>query len=751
MRARGLVVPTVLALVACDPEIASDRGDWTLAFPDLVRHPLGWPAPHLVAAGTRLCPVLSCKTCPEGQVCDDAPIAATGLLTPIGDGCYRADLPGDVTWTVGAPCVAEGMEPDTAAMRVVALADLAARARRGDDLLVESYVASDLLTAEGPWQPDPPAPRRVVAGAQVSFFVDLYEAATDLSVLRDRGDVAWTTDAGRDPVAYPGAAVELVAFAGTAATPRLDLDDRTWPLEPVLGVDSAEATALELATAALDGAPVLARAIARDGAGRPLHGAPVTWSVDDHALALHPRAANPDVLDLSDECRAPEARGGPREATLRARWRGLEATRTLRWTGEADPADPNWQPHDSCTDGGGGCGGCGVDPGGDLLALAALLLLLPRRRRARVTHVPRTLALGTCLILPATACSDPPALAPTATRELGALAWDPRISGRDGGYSARVGDRVLFVFGDTTAEKAPDALPGFLNNTACSTVDLDASDGLFPLVEHLEERGYPHEFLPLTDTELAYEHQHNGPDCGASCEGIALWPGPVIPDPARGRVLVFYAKLLQRPGALDVTVLGTSIAAWDADLPTQAKRPIVRPDSHEPTLLFQDGDPEFAAAALAEGDDLLAFTCEGDGFDKPCRLARAPLADALTREAWRFYAGDGAWSRAAGEAEALFQGAPMMTVHRHPASGQYVAVYAEPASTRIVLRTAPAPEGPWSDAAELHRPRTPLAATTIYGALLHPELARDGGATDYLTYYLGETGTIQLVEISWPN
>lgn len=748
MRARGLVVSTVLALAGCDPEIPGERGDWTLAFPGLVPHPLGWPAPRLVVEGARLCPVLSCKTCPEGQPCDDAPISAAGPISPTGDGCFHADAPGDVVWTVGAPCVAAGMPPDTAAMRVVALADLAARARRDDDLIVETY-AGDLVTAEGAWQADPGAPARVIAGAQVSFFVDLFEAATGQAVLRDRGDVAWTTDSGRPPVTYPGDAAELVTFAGTTATPRLDLDDRTWPLEPVLGVDPADATALELAVASLDDGPQLARAIARDASGRPLHGAPVTWSVDDRALALHPRSVNPDVIDVSDGCRAPEDRGGPREATLRARWRGLEATRTIRWTGVALDPDPNWSPDASCSDD-QGCGCRAPHPGGGgLLVLAALLLL---RRRRRAAPVSRALALGTCLFLPATACSDPPAFTPTATRELGALAWDPRIAGRDGGYSARVGDRVLFVFGDTTAEKAPDALPGFLNNTACSTVDLDASDGLFPLDEHLEERGYPHEFLPLTDAELAHEAAHNGPDCGAACEGVALWPGPVVPDPARGRVLVFYAKLFQRPGPLNVTVVGTSLAVWDTALATHATRPRVAPDSAEPTLLFQGGDPEFAAAALADGDDLLAYTCEGkNGLDKPCRLARAPLADALDRAAWRFYAGDGDWSSDAKDADELFQGAPMMTVHRHPASGLYVAAYTEPVSTHIVMRTAPAPEGPWSDAATLHRPHTPLAGTTIYGSLIHPELARDGGATDYLTYYLGETGTIQLVEISWPR
>jgi hypothetical protein len=347
------------------------------------------------------------------------------------------------------------------------------------------------------------------------------------------------------------------------------------------------------------------------------------------------------------------------------------------------------------------------------------------------------------------ACADPPALRVAGARELGALAWERDVRWRDGGYSARVGERSVWVFGDTTADKNPDALPGFLNNTACATPDLDARDGLFPLVEHRDGDGYPHEFIPLTADERAHELEHGGPGCGDTCEGIALWPGPIVPDPARGRAFVFYSKLLQRPGELNITIIGTSLAVWDAALPEHAVRPEVAPGSDEPTLLFRDGEAELAAAALADGEYLLAYACDGDGFDRPCRLARAPLADPLTRAAWQWHTRRGDWSSDPDDAAPLFDGAPMMTVHHKPERGLYVAVYAAPGGTEIDLRTAPRPEGPWSDAETIHHPLAPLADSTVYGALFHPELQQDGGAVDYLTYYLGDTGTIQLVEIAW--
>jgi hypothetical protein len=345
-------------------------------------------------------------------------------------------------------------------------------------------------------------------------------------------------------------------------------------------------------------------------------------------------------------------------------------------------------------------------------------------------------------------CGDPPALRPLATRELGALRWDPAVGGRDGGYSGRVGDRALWVFGDTGGRTRPGHL-GFANNTACVTADGDARDGLFPMEEKLDPDGYLLEFLPLTADEAAYERAHADPaTCGDACEGVALWPGPVIHDPARRRVLIVYAKLYQRPGPLDITVVGTSLAVWDASLAGTAVRPVVAPDSDEPTLLFRAGEGELAAAALAVDDTLLAYTCAGDGFDAPCRLARAPLADPLRRAAWEFWGGSG-WSPAWSDAAELFQGAPMMTVHWNAHGAVWVATYARPAGNEVAIRTAPRPEGPWSDEAVIHAGREPLVGSTSYGGLMHPELSRDGGKIEYLTYYLHETGTIELVEVAW--
>lgn len=344
---------------------------------------------------------------------------------------------------------------------------------------------------------------------------------------------------------------------------------------------------------------------------------------------------------------------------------------------------------------------------------------------------------------------EAPALRAAGTRELGAMRWDPAVAGRDGGYSAQVGGRALWVFGDTGGRTPPGHL-GYANNTACVLADDDARDGLFECEELLDADGYLFEFLPLTAAEAAHEAEHGDPArCGDRCEGVALWPGPAIHDPARGRVLVIYAKLYQRPGFLNIDVVGTSIAVWDEELRGGAVRPELRPGDAEPTLLFRGDEPQLAAAALVVDDMLLAYSCDGDdGFDRPCVLMRAPLADPLRREAWEFR-GEGGWSSDASDARELFQGAPMMTVHWNGYAGVYVATYAAPAGNEVMIRSAARPEGPWSEEAEIHAGRAPLAGSSMYGALMHPELTRDGGRTEYLSYYQVESGTIELVEVAW--
>jgi hypothetical protein len=362
-------------------------------------------------------------------------------------------------------------------------------------------------------------------------------------------------------------------------------------------------------------------------------------------------------------------------------------------------------------------------------------------------------ALGTASALCAAACSGdgaPPAAKVVATRELGPLAFAPVIRGRDGGYSAGWAGRSVWDFGDTVLMTPASDGETWRSSTFCATTDLDASDGLSALTDPLDAAGGPGEFLPFTPEEQAFNDAHFSnaskatctDDCGARW---ALWPGPILPNPAGPDALVFYGKITARPGAFNFSVVGTSVATW-ASPDARPVRPTVRPGADEPTLLFGADEPNFASAALVVGSDVYAYACPDS-----CLLARVPYARATDRAAWTFLAKDGSWSADWRDAERLFDGSTMMTVAWNDALASYLAVYSEPLSSDLKYRTAPAPEGPWSDARLLLHAMPPTDDGWVYSGLAHAELARDGGLTQYVSYFRARgflAGELRLVEVA---
>ncbi|WP_437590179.1 DUF4185 domain-containing protein [Sorangium sp. So ce1000] len=365
----------------------------------------------------------------------------------------------------------------------------------------------------------------------------------------------------------------------------------------------------------------------------------------------------------------------------------------------------------------------------------------------------RTMGAAAVALVCAGCGADPPEAAVRAVRDLGALEFAPAIRGRDGGYSARWGDRSVWVFGDTTLEISKEDRPGWRSSTFCVTDDLDASDGLSSLTEPLDATGAPGEFLPFTEEELASNLAPFNPLPDVTCEedcGVhyALWPGPIVADEKAGRALIFYSKLQARPGFI-LDVLGSSIAVWES-LDAPPVRPELRPDAADPTLLFDADEPQLTSAALVRDGMLYAYACACSGLTCPCLVARAALADATERGAWRFFS-DGRWVEGYRQAEPVMAGAPMMSVHWNEHVGRYIALYSEPMSSEVSLRTAPAPEGPWSDSAVAFTAEAPPNPEAWpYAGLAHAELAREGGRVEYATYFR-ETGIlegeIRLVEL----
>lgn len=356
------------------------------------------------------------------------------------------------------------------------------------------------------------------------------------------------------------------------------------------------------------------------------------------------------------------------------------------------------------------------------------------------------------LCLVAAGC-DPAPLPVGATvlfsKDFGPIQFEPMVKGRDGGFSAMIGAVSAWTFGDTNLTGA--AVDGETRraSTFGVTNDLDASDGVSGLVEPLDANGAPGEFLPFAADELAFNQAHAGDPCtaGADCGARkALWPGPIVVRNGEGRL--FYAKVDASAGS-STGVVGTGIASWDGQNPPS--RLTIDAAASEPTVLFPNATFGGVAGAVLVEDQVYAYFCAPEFVIFACRVGRAPWDALTTASAWTFYDGL-AWQADFAKAKVIMQGAAALTVHFSAHVGKYLAVFSTPLADTLELKTAAAPEGPWSSSAVFFVGKKPLVANqTDYGAIAHAEYARDGGKVEYVTYYRpGDlSGEMHLVEVTF--
>ena len=346
-----------------------------------------------------------------------------------------------------------------------------------------------------------------------------------------------------------------------------------------------------------------------------------------------------------------------------------------------------------------------------------------------------------CLALLAACAVAPRPLQVQSSRELGALAFDSSVHARDGGFSARFGARSVWLFGDTILTRPGVDGTRWRSSTVAWTTELDAGDGLSGLEDPLDAAGAPGEFLPFTADEAAFNAAHFGPHVPeADRRRWALWPGPVVVDPASGRGVVFFALLECGSGQWDFRPVAHALARWNG--PGQ---PVERPLQ----LQFPAADVVLGQGAVLHDGWLYAYGCRTVGLTWPCIVARAPWATALDRTAWRFWNGS-RWVEEAAAAVAVMDAAPMLSVHWNAHLGAWLAAYSVPLENRLAVRTAPAPEGPWSERVVVHEGKPAAEGAWNYAGLAHAELAAEGGRVEYLSYYRptgplsGELALVQL-------
>lgn len=341
------------------------------------------------------------------------------------------------------------------------------------------------------------------------------------------------------------------------------------------------------------------------------------------------------------------------------------------------------------------------------------------------------LALSVGLGLWACEQGPPAALRVVTAEEVGLLEQSTLIIGRDGGYSAVVWGRSVWVYGDTVLTVEDASGTNWHHNSYSITEDLDPTDGITGFEEPLDPAGAPAYFIHPTAEEEAFNALHRGDPCQVEPCGArwAVWPGPLVFDEARDRALVFYGLIYAEPGDFNFHGVGQSIALWER-LEDSPWRPVVDPLAEHPTLLFGEGEPGFGPGAIIQGDSLYSFSCDSHGLDHPCLLAQAPLATVLDRDAWRYWDGS-AWSAELSRAAPVFDGAPILTVAWNEALGLFLAVYSEPLENGVMVRTSEALTGPWSAEKKLFTAHRPAGGDGwVYDAVLHAEYSTPGDPGD---------------------
>lgn len=376
------------------------------------------------------------------------------------------------------------------------------------------------------------------------------------------------------------------------------------------------------------------------------------------------------------------------------------------------------------------------------------------------------LALG---VAAAPAVGEPTSTLPTvsSTTMLGPVHQNARVDARDNGQSVQYQGRSLWFFDDTILQDPFD----FLSSTAAVTSDLDASDGIDLLSSNVfdeQSTGAPTNFVPYSAAETAFQDAHAAADCTDSSDPycgtvFAFWPGAVVTDPARHRVLVSYGKLCRggREGTPCASgFIGQGIGAGFAEVDLRAHTvtrmvaehrtaDLPSPEGADDTIFFSLDDDWGGAGLVRDGNTLYAYgRCTGSG----CGVARVPIDRVQDLSAWRYYAGDRdgqpRWSTDAADAVvAIGQGSAGGTLSADPLFGGYLHTYMPALSKTTLYQSAPHPWGPWSTPKTLYT--APDNSGVTYAAYGHPEYDSSDGLTKYFTYYDAATGDQMLVRVDF--
>jgi hypothetical protein len=296
-------------------------------------------------------------------------------------------------------------------------------------------------------------------------------------------------------------------------------------------------------------------------------------------------------------------------------------------------------------------------------------------------------------------------------QEIGVLPVPDSVTVRRGGASTLVGDQLLWLFSETRPKASTDF---YATAVLGSTVDDPSASTLMPV---LDDATQPTALIG---------------------DGSFVVPGGAIAREASA-TLLFYSTFY----------FISAVEAWVTELPRGA---VSAPKPAAPLFKLDEGGqgadknpwgPLFFNGPFLHDGFVYVYACnpkDVEQFDKPCRLARVPLADALDLSAYRYYSGraDAPWSSDKKDAAPAISGVfGDLTVAYNAHAKGFIAVFTSYACDgQIELHFAKRPEGPWQRFGQLETAPLESAAqgTQNYRALHHPALESPKGDELVLSY-----------------
>jgi hypothetical protein len=319
---------------------------------------------------------------------------------------------------------------------------------------------------------------------------------------------------------------------------------------------------------------------------------------------------------------------------------------------------------------------------------------------------------------------------------MGTVTQDPVVQGRDGTYSAQLGSDSVWLFNDTTLTVDNASGENFFSNSLSWATNLDATNGITLNGNYVDSSGYPTTFMPFLPWELEYNSEHAG--SGTNCQvqpcgaEFAIWPGPLVPDPARNRALILYGEIWRSPTYSGWINIGEGIAVWQSGKIT---RPVINPGTTYDTLMWTGTDVGFTSGWVVVGETLYTYGNQSEFLAENTQIAQVPLASATTASAWTYYAGNNTWSSSAANAVTVFNGgAAGSSIFYDNFLGMYVAIYSGVEDNNLYYNVSYEPWGPWSAATQFYTGLPGYENNVDYAALAHPEFSQGNGQTQFVTY-----------------